>query len=229
MKNAPMTPEEILQKLSSTKSQDRKKAAQEIGKQDLQSLGNELLAAFDKELLDKKTWETQTAMIQALGQIRFAAALPQVEKIVRENLPKDTITIAAAKCYIRLMRESSDDAGSVIELLEFGSISVVTGALRVLAEDQIIPKKEEIAAILQLSWNINKHKDRIGLEWALIDPRNYLALACANWDPALTAPFLEHCMATAQNIDRFGKSIENTTLQNISRNSLQSKFTKGIV
>lgn len=105
-----MTTSEILTKLNSTRSQDRRSAARFIGKKGLATLGNDLLLAHEGERTDPRSWETQTEMLKALGSIGHAPALPLAEVVVRFNEPHDMITRSAASCYVRLKRSSLADA-----------------------------------------------------------------------------------------------------------------------
>ena len=77
-----------------------------------------------------------------------------------------------------------------------------------------------------LAKDINKHKDRLGHEYGLVDSRKYLAIACANWDIELTRDFLNHCIDTASNISSFGKPVINQSLIEVCQNSLKGKFSK---
>lgn len=61
------------------------------------------------------------------------------------------VTYTAATAYVRLKRESVNDAQPVIELLKFGSLSVANGAQLVLALDQMRPDVGSIKEILILS------------------------------------------------------------------------------
>lgn len=221
-----MTREELIGKLTSKKSVDRRRAAKEIRKKKLSELGDELYNAFLKERKDKRTWETQTEMIKAIGEIRFKKAIADIETIVKQNIPHDSVTMASATTYVQLKIKSINDVLPVIELLEFGSISVITGALNALAIEQLVPSKNDIEQLLNKSWDINKHKDRVGHEYGLIDPRIYLAIACANWDKDLTKKFLNHCIETAYNISRFEKPVLNANLVAVCENSLKGKFSK---
>jgi SAM-dependent MidA family methyltransferase len=54
-----MTLENIKESLQSQKSEQRRKAAAEIGKQKLLFLGNELFDAYVIEKRDSRTWETK--------------------------------------------------------------------------------------------------------------------------------------------------------------------------
>jgi hypothetical protein len=221
-----MTTDEILEKLNSKKSTDRRRGAKEIGKVKIVELGEELYEKYLIERLDKRTWETQCEMIKALGSIDFRKAINEIEQIVRTNIPHDTITIVAGTTYVQLKRKSINDGSPVLELLDFGSVSVVHGALLALAIDQMKPDENEIRNILSLCKDMNKHKDRTGHEFGLMDSRQYLAIACANWDIELTRDFLNHCMDTASDMGRFGKPVINQNLIAVCQNSLKGKFSK---
>lgn len=221
-----MTREELKVKLTSKKSADRRQAAKAIGKNKLIELGDELFAAFLNEQKDKRTWETQTEMIKAIGLIRYKKAITVIELIVKKNIPHDMITMASATTLVQLKIQSKNDISCIIELLNFGSVSVIAGTLRALAIEQLMPPTDEIEKILTMCWNINKHKDRIGHELGLIDSRQYLAIACANWNKDLTENFLNHCIETAYNINRFEKPIQNLNLIAVCENSLKGKYSK---
>jgi hypothetical protein len=212
-----MTTEEIKSKLHSTKSADRRRAAKEIGKLKLTEFADELYNAYLKEANDKRTWETQVAMIMSLGLIDYKNALLEVEKIVRLNNPHDMITGAAAQTYVRLKRQSLNDASPTLELLNFGGLSVVNGCLDPLGYDKMLPNENQIKELIKLSWDLHKHKDRVGHESGYVDPRYGIAAACAGWDRQLTKDFLEHCLATASG---------DTPLEYVSENSLKGKYVR---
>jgi hypothetical protein len=220
-----MTVDEVKEKLLSKKSADRLSAAKRISKERIIELADQIFAAYTKEKQDKRTWESQSEMIKALGVLDYKPALPDIEKIVRQNIPHDMITMNAATAFVQLIRKNIHDAQPVLELLNFGSTSVIAGALRALAIDKMLPPKNEIEEILKISWDINKHKDRLGHEFGFIDPRIYSAVACAGWDLELTKEFLNHCIETAFNISRFDKPVENTHLIEICKKSLKGKYS----
>jgi hypothetical protein len=104
------------------------------------------------------------------------------------------MTICAATAYVQLKRKSLNDGEPVLELLGFGGISLIVGALMALAYDRMIPDNDTIEKIIKLCWDLNKHKDIVkGVE----DGRKYLAVACANWDKNLTEGILKHYIETA--------------------------------
>jgi hypothetical protein len=213
-----MTNDEIKEKLFSKKSADRRRAAKEIGKNKIVEFGEELYKKYLEEWQDKRTWETQNEMIKALGLIDYKNSLGIITEIVKENIPHDAITICAAMTYVRLKRNSINDGKPVLELLDFGSCSVIGGALSALAYDKMMPDNETIEKIIKICWDIHKHKDRIGYEYGLEDSRKYLAIACANWDKKLTKDFLNHCIESAEEY--------NNILREVSQNSLNGKYSK---
>lgn len=212
-----MKKEDVKTNLFSKKTVDRRKAAKEVGIQKIVELADDLFSAYLKEIIDDRTWETQVAMILALGIIDYKAALPYIEKIIQLNNPHSMVTYAAAQTYVRLKRKSITDAQPVIELLKFGGLSLVDGALNPLAYDRMIPPNEEIITLIKLSWDLHKHKDRIGKESGYCDPRYGLAAACAGWDKQVTTEFLAHCLATTGN---------DTSLKYVTENSIKQKYVK---
>ena len=211
-----MTTKEINEKLNSTISAERRKAAKEIGKLRLTDLGDELFKAYSNEKKDRRTWETQVEMILSLGMIDYKPALSSIENIIQLNAPHDMMTYAAAQTYVRLKRKSSNDAQPILYLLRFGGLSLVDGALNPLAYDKMMPPKEEIIELIQLSWDLHRHKDRIGYEKNYCDPRYGIAAACAGWDKELTIDFLNHCLATA---------VDDPSLIAVAKKSIKGKYT----
>lgn len=208
-----MTIQEIELKLRSSKSSDRKLAARSIGKLALKELGGELLNAYIKEKKDVRTWETKLEMILSLGLIDHKAALPEIEIIIKTNLALDAVTSVAARTYVRLKRKSINDAAPVIELLKTGGLSVVSGALNTLGNDRMMPSDEEINELIKLSWDLHRHKDRVGKEFGLMDPRYGLAFACAGWDRHLTRSFLDHCLDTTSEKEPWMKVVVESSFK----------------
>jgi hypothetical protein len=213
-----LTAEEIVQiaiDLQNSKSEKRRNAAKKISKNRLPELGDQLYAAYLKEKEDKRTWETQYEMVKALGLIDYKKSLENIYETVRQNEPHDMITVGASLAYIRLKRKSLSDSAPVLELLEFGRISVIAGVVMVLAIDKMIPDNDAIEKIIKICWDLHRHKDVTPHD---MDDRKYLAIACANWDKNLVKDFLNHCIETAKENDN--------NLREVSQNSLKGKYSK---
>ncbi|HVU99128.1 MAG TPA: hypothetical protein VHE34_28090 [Puia sp.] len=212
-----MTKAEIISQLTSNKSSDRRRAAKEIGKQKLIDVAEQLFDAFIEEIKDLRTWETQYHMILSLGLIDYKLASKYIDPIVYKNKSHDMITYAAAQTHVRLKRISPSDAKPIIELLRFGGLSLVDGALTPLAYDKMQPCDDEILELITLSWNLHQHRDRLGNEQAYCDPRYGLVAACAGWNIELTSKFLRHCIDTSET---------DKAIRSIAENSLRSKYSK---
>ena len=148
-----LTNEEILlikNDLVSSKSPKRRSAAKKIAKYKIVSLANELLNAYLEERKDIRTWETQSAMINALAKINCKAAIPYLKEIVDENKDMDTVTMKASLSYIRLNREALNDMTLILSLLEKGKRSVFMGAVYAMAYDDVIPTEQEIITVLDI-------------------------------------------------------------------------------
>lgn len=198
--------------LFSNKAKDRKKAAKEIGEKNIQELADVLFRSFLKEYESGKSWETIVQMILSIGVLKVKPALTIISEIVHKNKSHDMITYAAAQSYVRLTRTSLSDISPITELLAFGGLSVVDGALSPLAYDKMTPTNNDILKLFKLCWNLHEHKDRVGFESGYTDPRYGLAAACTNWDKSITYEFLNHCINTAKNDSSLLKAA-NTILQ----------------
>ena len=221
-----MTREEIETLLFSKKSTERRRAAKYIGKHNLVAFAEQVHEAYVKEKRDERTWETQAAMINTLGLLDHKPAKNDIEQVFRQSGELHTTAIEAATAYIRLARKSINDSQPVLELLALDNYAVLTGVSLSLAIDKMLPDREAIELILKCYWNSNKHKDRIGKEYGIMDARQYVAIACANWDVSLTADFLNHCIETAYDITSFNKPARNLTLVAVCENSLKGKYSK---
>lgn len=183
--------DEIKQQLSSSKVADRKKGAKIIGKEFLKELGDDLWAAYLKQVNIANSWEAQIMMINSLGLIRYKPAKSNFYKICLDNKDHDMITCYAAMAYTRIMRTSDNDISPVFDLFKFGGFSVINGALRGIAADKLIPQKEKIERLITVVGKIPQ-KHEVGYS----DLRIGLACACAGWDKHLVSGFLERCFTS---------------------------------
>ena len=185
-----LLPEEIVQirlDLTNKASTVRRRAAKNIRKHNLVELGEELYLAYLHERKDKRTWETQMEMINALGKIRYTAVLPYLEEIIEKNKRLDAITSSAALAYIRITRQSSNDIKPVLHLLEHGNLSVIDGATAGLAYDKIVPSEEEQELMINLFSNISLDKL---YERGCFDPRENFLSALSQWDRNITKEYI---------------------------------------
>lgn len=187
--------------LISSKSAKRRSAAKKIGKYQILSMSNELLEAYIKERKDVRTWETQTAMITALGKIDCKDALPYLQEIVDRNKDFDTITAYAALAYIRLTRKNPNDTETIIDFMMSGNTMVFDGAVMALAYDDIVPTQSEMKKIIEI---LDKRKGVYDRPYS--NPIPMLISAMYKWPQEISLPFL----IRYQNIIQYAHIVTNT-------------------
>ncbi|WP_316771533.1 HEAT repeat domain-containing protein [Pedobacter frigiditerrae] len=210
-----LTNDELLQltnDLKNSASGKRRSAAKKIGKNEIIQLGDELYNAYLKEREDKRTWETQTEMILALGKIGYQKALPELKHIIDKNEPHDMVTIASARSYVRLKRKDLNDAQPVIELLKTGNFSVISGATSILTFDDMKPSISEIETIISIF--DGKKEEEIAIK-GYGDIREYLISAMSKWDKKLCAEYLNQFI-----------NADNAKLKAIAEDALKGKKSR---
>lgn len=186
-----LLPEEIQQirmDLTNKASAVRRRAAKTIRKYNLTELGEALYSAYLHERKDKRTWETQMEMINALGKIRYTAVLPYLEEIIEKNERLDAITASAALAYIRITRQSNNDIKPVLHLMEHGNLSVLVGVADALVYDKMIPTKEEQELLINLFDNMPLN--RLFENRGCFDPREAFLSALSQWDKNVTKEYI---------------------------------------
>ena len=219
---------ELRTTIQNGKTAELKKAVKFAVKNNLQEVGEDIYQVFLKIKGKQNKWALQVELIKALDALEFKDVADDLKQLIHEDKPHDMVTIAAATAYVRLTREDQNDISGVIALLDKG-ISVITGALKTLAMEPSTPDVASVNIILSKTESINKHPQRIGREFGLIDPRLYVAIAANYWESENKERYLKHCIQTAFNVDRFGKEVLNTQLKQVCENSLIGKPSKGYI
>jgi len=192
-----LTTEEIAQiasDLQNSKSDKRRSSAKKIGKNQLVQLGDELYKAYIKEREDKRTWETQTEMILALGKIGYTKALPDLKLIIDKNEPHDMITIAAARSYVRLKRKDLSDAKPVIDLLKVGNFSVFGGAIEILTYDDMMLSEADVKTIISI---MDSKKEEEISHCGYGDHREYLISAMSKWKNPTSETYIKRFLESS--------------------------------
>ena len=187
--------------LTSSKSAKRRSAAKKIGKQQITSLKDDLLEAYLRERKDSRTWETQTAMITALGKLRFQEALPYLKEIVDENKDADTITAYASLAYIRISRTHPNDMDVILRFLENGNTMVFDGAVMAMAWDDVVPAEEEMRQVIEIL-----ERRRPVYERPFSNPIQQIISAMHKWPTEISLPFLNRY----KDMPQYAHFVENT-------------------
>lgn len=201
MKNLSESEINLIKKdLFASKSVKRRSAAKKINKYKLNFLKDDLLTSYLEETKDSRTWETQTEMIKAIGNIGCKEAIPYLKEIIIQNKDMDTITIFATLSYIRLTRENINDLTSVMYFLRNGSKSVFNGAIKALAFDDIVPSENEMKEIIMILEERSVYLDPYTY------PTQQIISLMYRWPNEIIIEFLNHYI----NHPQYMHFIENT-------------------
>ena len=194
-----MTKEQILESLKSNSTVKIRKAAIELRKNPVEGICELLYEAYNRDLVTKNSWETQSELIVTAGLLGCKSFLLPIKAICDSNIEYDTTTSRSGLSYVRLKRVDLSDVSPVLEYLEDAKYSLGFGILYALGFDKMIPTPKEQMTIIQHFWNFGMDRDRRGLS----DPRYGLAAACAGWDKETVKDFLNHCINTGDEPTKF--------------------------
>jgi hypothetical protein len=204
-----MTKEQIFESLKSNSTVKIRKAAIELRKTPVEGICELLYEAYNRDLVTKNSWETQSELIVTAGLLGCKSFLLPIKAICDSNIEHDTITSRSGLSYVRLKRVNLSDVSPVLEYLEDAKHSLGFGLLYALGIDKMIPSPDEQTKIIKHFWNFGM--DRNGYS----DPRYGLAAACAGWDKEIVRDFLQHCIKTG---DKY--------ILNVTESALKGKYVK---
>jgi HEAT repeat protein len=170
----------LIPQLADPRSSERRAAARRLRAAGDPHAGPALLEALEKEVGDRRTWETQYQMIMAL-----AASGPSVDAIaILEHLLtlhlEPMVHLAASDAIVRSSQERDT---AVVIALRSGSLPRAEGAIRALAMTHAIPAERTILAVIGYA-NEAAHKQ----------VRFWVAAAAPGWQHPSVRPFLEECL-----------------------------------
>ncbi|MFD3727706.1 HEAT repeat domain-containing protein [Streptomyces sp. NPDC058671] len=180
-----LTLEEAISQLSDRASAKRRSAAKRLSKLANGAAGPALLQALQRELGDRRTWETQYEMIMALGACEYHPATAFLADLAQQPTEADALLLALGDSIVRLRSPEEGFTAPLEWCLEHGDPSLVDGALRATAALQ---------AVLDL-----RTSDRVLDFLDPLDPydglRFWAATAAARWPGDRVRVFLESCAA----------------------------------
>lgn len=201
--------EEILELLSSSKLKEFRKGV-EMSLAGCGDAACELILDRLKGLNLERSWELATHGMKSLGLNSFAPAREFLSLTWREGEVHSMTSSSAATAYVRVAREDLKDARPVLEIIDHGGFSQVSGALDALGYDKMMPGEEDVQVLLEQCWDFGNDRPR-----GLTDPRYGLVAACAGWlELARVKEFLAHCMETG-----------DAPVQHVAEKSIQGEYT----
>ena len=96
----------LIDQLNDKASAKRRSAAKALRRMRAAEAGPALLAALEKEMADRRTWETQYQMAMALGACRHIEALPLLQRIATMDLDATMVLAGTGDAITRLEHEA---------------------------------------------------------------------------------------------------------------------------
>jgi HEAT repeat protein len=176
--------QELTSLLESPSSPKRRSAARKLRKLGDPFAGPALLHALKRELLDKRTWETQYQMVMALGHCGYREAIPLLHILAYERIEHTMVLVAVGDAYIRLVRTSEDDSKPLFDIFAIrNDNALLDGALRAVAMLRMRFGDDCAARIID---GVVARKQESLWFWA--------AAACPGWSGAAVEAFLDQCL-----------------------------------
>lgn len=97
----------------------------------------------------------------------------------------------ATVSYVRLTRKNLDDISPVMKLIEFGKLSVLSGATASLTFDSVIPKDDDIKSIIK---KIDSFEESKIYKIGVFSPIGYLISAMYMWKKNLLQTILKNML-----------------------------------
>ena len=182
-KNNSMFADSILQ-LQDTRSHKRRSAAKRLRKIAQSAACPELLAALQREVQDRRTWETQYQMVMALGTCGCTEALDFLWQLARSDFDATMVYVALGDAIVRLGRAFENDPAPMLAVLATDNEMLIDGALRATAMLRLRFETTSIDAIL-------KYLQPRGLADGL---RFWAAAAAPGWESPRLEEFLDTCI-----------------------------------
>jgi len=178
-----------LELLTHKSSAKRRSAAKTLRKLARPETGGFLLDAFQKEIIDARTWETQYQIIMALAATQHTPALPYLRAFANHRLESTMLYIALGDAIVRLARVHDQDPTPVLQLLDSNNRNLIDGAFRAVAMLRLSLDQSAVDRIIEFASSLQKND-------AL---RFWPAAAAASWQGANVKYFLLDCLQSSRD------------------------------
>ncbi|MFG2479844.1 HEAT repeat domain-containing protein [Streptomyces fagopyri] len=177
----PLTLDEAVRQLGDRQSARRRSAARRLRQLAQPLAGPPLLDALQREVQDRRTWETHYQIVMALGMCDHRPALGPLRELAQDHFEATMVYVALGDAVVRLSTPE-DTAGALRWCLDSGTPMLAEGALRAVAMQRLRLDSRTVDHILRP-----------------LDPydglRFWAAAAAADWSGPRAPEFLETCAA----------------------------------
>ena len=138
---------DLIKKLQSPKSSQRRTAAKKLRKIGNHDSCSALMKALEKELQNKRSWETQYHMVMAIGQSKCLSMINDLYRLLASTDLQPMVRVAFGDAIARLEGNSN----FLEKAFQERDIDLLSGALRAMAMEQISLPIDFVDEIIDLS------------------------------------------------------------------------------
>jgi len=178
---------EIISELESSSSPRIRKAAEKISKQNILGNGKYLENALKEQIKNPKAWQTQSAIIRALGKTCCHEILPYLKELSMLEFSATKLYCDLGFSIFLLEKEESKKLAFLYSAIETSNPMLVSGVCSAILYTEFVPNNEDIEKIIK---GISQFREN---EAQIISPRTYIALVAYCWPESIVKPFLESC------------------------------------
>lgn len=179
--------DDALDQLSHPQSTKRRQAAKWLRRLADPEAGPFLLEAFEEELEDPRTWETQYQLAMALGACEYAPAAPALKEAALRELPSAMVYSGLGDALVRVARTGPSDGAPLLWCLGVDRPLLVAGALQACAALRL--RVPDLAAGRVFEFVAASEVNRSKTQW-------FAAAAALDWTHPGVPAFLEECLAS---------------------------------
>ncbi len=147
---------ELFEQLKDRKSAKRRSAAKKLRKMADPSAEEALLEAFENEIKDPRTWETQYQIIMALGECGIKRALNGLEEYASTDIEATMVYVALGDAIVRLSVKSNTDVLPIYSIIKSNNLMLIDGAFRAMAMLRMVPNENDISNIIEYASKFDK-------------------------------------------------------------------------
>lgn len=134
-----LTSGEAITQLTDRASAKRRSAAKRLSELADETAGPALLHALQREIGDRRTWETRYEMIMVLGACGYRPAVGFLAELAQQPTDATALHLALGDSIVRLRSPQEGAAAPLEWCLDRGDPSLVDGALRAVGA-QVSPR-----------------------------------------------------------------------------------------
>ncbi|MFQ6331849.1 hypothetical protein ACLMAL_37820 [Nocardia sp. CWNU-33] len=188
-----LTRDEALGLLTDSLSARRRRGAKRLRALADPTTAVEVRTALEREVLDKRTWETQYQLVMALGMAGNRADVEQLKRLALQPRSATAVNCALGDAIVRLGREDDTDPEPLLWCLQQDVELLADGAVRAVATLRLHLPDTAVNGVLDYAEAHFHDLNHKALPY-------WPAVAAAGWSGPRVQAFLSRCAQDSRQI-----------------------------